>query len=63
MASLNEAFVFPLTATIINDKEVTKTNVAGRGSYVPLKTETYKAPKVSNTTSDLKMYNQISLKE
>jgi hypothetical protein len=61
MASLDEAFVFPLTNKTVADKEQSIINIPGRGSYVPLpqNTDTYKPKK--NNISDLKMYN--SLKE
>ena len=65
MASLNEAFAFPLTSTAVSDMENTKLNVPGRGSYIPLdkNTNSYK-PKKSQNVSDLKMYNtKKSLKE
>jgi hypothetical protein len=61
MASLDEAFVFPLTNKTVNDEEKSPVNIPGRGSYLPLpkNTDTYKPKK--NAISDLKMYN--SLKE
>ena len=60
MASLNEAFTFPLTSNTVIDKEKTHLNVTGRGNYLPLEnTNTYKQ---KTKVSDLKMYN-YSLKE
>jgi predicted RNA-binding protein YlxR (DUF448 family) len=60
MASLNEAFSFPLTQKIVEDIENTQTNIPGRGSYVSLSKET-NTYKQNSSESDLKMYN--SLKE
>ena len=62
MASLNEAFVFPLTNQVVSDKEVQNLNVFARGSYTALKTNTYK-PMPTKKTSELKMYNEKSLKK
>lgn len=64
MASLNEAFSFPLTDNIVSDKEVQKLNVYARGSYTSMKTNTYKQGSLRNSNeSDLKMYNEKSLKQ
>tara|TARA_B110000977_G_scaffold178745_1_gene236675 strand:+ start:523 stop:714 length:192 start_codon:yes stop_codon:yes gene_type:complete len=59
MASLDEAFNFPLKEKNVPDIETVVFNLAGRGSYLPLSTDTntYKEKPIS----DLKMYN--SLKE
>lgn len=62
MASLNEAFAFPLTNQVVSDKEVQKVNVFARGSYTALKTNTYK-PMITKKTSELKIYNEKPLKE
>lgn len=61
MASLNEAFVFPLTSKESADKEVTNLNVPGRGSYIPLDKKTTNTYKTKDTSA-LKMYNEKSLK-
>ena len=60
MASLNEAFSFPLTQSLMKDIENKQINVFGRGSYTTIKTNTYKEP---NKHSDLSMYNKTSLKQ
>lgn len=61
MASLDEAFVFPLTNKSVADIEKNQLNIPLRGSYasLPKDTNTYK-PKAQ--TSDLQMYN-FSLKD
>jgi len=56
MASLDEAFLFPLTNKSVADIEKNQLNVPLRGSYasLPENTNTYK-PKAQ--ISDLQMYN------
>tara|TARA_B100001996_G_C18135946_1_gene391046 strand:- start:301 stop:504 length:204 start_codon:yes stop_codon:yes gene_type:complete len=62
MASLNEAFTFPLTSNTVIDKEQTHLNVTGRGNYLPLSKTANMYKQTTKTISDLKMYN-YSLKE
>lgn len=55
MASLDEAFTFPLTDTVVNDIEKSSLNEYARGSYIKNAKNTYKDREKS--VSDLKMYN------
>ena len=63
MASLSDAFAFPLTNQENTDTEAYDMNIPNRSSYVPFNstTDTYTRDKLKGM-SDLSFYN-VSLKE